>query len=84
MSTDTAREWRNLCEIPLLQQLLSFHQITKGQSIPITLIGQGMEPSVCFSFMEFDFGPRFLHNSNMLPNEKILIIKNVEKEIELR
>ena len=81
MPTDTAREWINLCQIPLTQL---FHQITKGQSIPITLVGQGMEPSVCFSFTEFDFGPRFLHNSNMLPNEKTLVIKNVEEDIELR
>lgn len=69
---------------PVSVYYLYFPQIANGRPIPIILLGQGTEPCVLFSFTEYDFGPRFLHNSNMPPNEKTLVITNAEREAELR
>ena len=54
-------------------------QIINGPSISISLKGAGTEPQVSFSFLEYDFGPRFLHHPNMPPNITTLVITNREK-----
>ncbi len=53
-------------------------QIPNGPSIPITLVGSAIEPSVSFSFEEFNFGPCLLHRTDMPPRRQPLVITNTE------
>lgn len=59
-------------------------QIVNGPTLPISLRGMGVEPQVEFSFEEYDFGPHFLHRSDMPATRKTLnIINNDKKDIRL-
>ena len=53
-------------------------QIPNGPSIPITLVGSAVEPSVSFSFEEHNYGPCLLHRTDMPPRRQTLVITNTE------
>ena len=53
-------------------------QVPNGPKLPITLKGSAVEPSVNFSFEEYNFGPCLLHRADMPPQRKTLAITNTE------
>ena len=60
--------------------LQSCSQISNGPSLPITLEGSAVEPSVLFSFEEYNFGPSILHRPDMPVQRKKLQITNSESK----
>ena len=55
-------------------------QIVNGPTLPITIRGMGVEPQMEFSFEEHDFGPCFLHRSDMPASRKSLTVINNDKK----
>lgn len=53
-------------------------QVPNGPRLPIILKGSAVEPSVSFSFEEYDFGPCLLHRADMPPQRRALVITNTE------
>lgn len=58
--------------------------MSNGPNLIIALNGTGVEPNVIFNFMEYNFGPRFLHHPNMPHNITTLTITNRDtKELSI-
>ena len=56
-----------------------FQQVVNGPTIPISLLGSGVEPRLVFSPGEIDFGMCFLHQAEMSPNKATVVMTNREK-----
>ena len=51
-----------------------------GPTIPISILGSGVEPRLVFSPKEVDFGMCFLQQAEMSPRRTTVVITNKEKE----
>ncbi len=74
-------KWTFLYVFPLT---LSLPKVLNGPTLPITLLGSGVEPSVNFSFEEFNFGPCILHRADMPAQcQKLVIVNKEAKDISI-
>ena len=55
-------------------------QVVNGPTIPICVLGSGVEPKLVFSPREVDFGMCFLHQAEMSPKQTKVVITNREKD----